>query len=55
MRLALYSLEVMTCFSRLSVAAPGRAKWVLNEQEKVIMAARGVSQSALARISSRQR
>lgn len=45
----------MTCFSSLSVAAPGRAKWVLNEQEKVIMAARGISQSAPARISSRQR
>lgn len=34
MRLALYSSFVMTCFSRLSVAAPGRELWVLNEQEK---------------------
>lgn len=25
----------MTCFSRLSVAAPQRAKWVLNEQERL--------------------
>lgn len=36
MRLALYNHKVITCFSRLSAAAPWRAKWVLNEQEKVI-------------------
>lgn len=51
MRLALYSHKVMTCFSRLSAAAPWRAKWVLNKQEKVIMATCGVFQSALTRIS----
>lgn len=54
-RLILYSLRAMTGVSRLSAAAPRRAKWGLNKQEKVIMAARSMSQSALATISNSHR
>lgn len=55
MRSIVYSLRVTTCVSRLSAAAPWRAMWSLNKQEKVIMAARTLSQSALATVSNSHR